>query len=116
METINFNWALARENGAIVKRTKSDNPDELFVHEFRERSSISMYEPSARLAHLESVTERWAHRRRVRVELVHRSRRVRNGYAGESIAQPIEEHLPRSFGGLFLEEQDRSLFGVETIR
>jgi len=55
MNTINFNWALAKENGAIVKRTKSDDPvsPELFVHEFRNRPSISMYEPTARFRILE---------------------------------------------------------------
>jgi hypothetical protein len=53
MNTINFNWALAWENGAIVKKMQSNNPDELFVHEFRKRESASMYERTARFRILE---------------------------------------------------------------
>jgi hypothetical protein len=55
MNTINFNWNLKKENGAIVKRMSSANPvdDELLVHEFRNRPSISMYEPTARFRILE---------------------------------------------------------------
>ena len=62
MNTVNFNWNLPKENGAIVKRTSatSDDPEydpstdsELFVHEFRKRPSISMYEPTARFRILE---------------------------------------------------------------
>ena len=62
MHTVNFNWNMPKENGAIVKRTtsKPDDPEydpsvdpELFVHEFRKRPSISMYEPTARFRILE---------------------------------------------------------------
>ena len=53
--TINFNWNVKKENGAIVKRMSSTNPvdDELLVHEFSQRPSLSMYEPSARFRILE---------------------------------------------------------------
>ena len=55
--TINFNWALPRENGVIVKRMtpEPDKPlaPELFVHDFRERDSMSMYEPTTRFRILE---------------------------------------------------------------
>jgi len=54
--TINFNWALPKENSVIVKRTSDpDNPlsPELFVHEFRKRGSMSMYEPTTRFRILE---------------------------------------------------------------
>jgi len=55
MNTINFNWNVKKENGAIVKRMSSANPvdDELLVHEFRNRPSVSMYEPTARFRILE---------------------------------------------------------------
>jgi hypothetical protein len=55
MNTINFNWNVKKENGAIVKRMSSANPvdDELLVHEFRNKPSISMYEPTARFRILE---------------------------------------------------------------
>jgi hypothetical protein len=47
MNTINFNWALARDrSAAIIRKTKSDNPDEEWVHLFRDRSTVSMYEPT----------------------------------------------------------------------
>lgn len=53
--TINFNWSVEKENGAIVKRMSSDDPvdPELLVHEFNKRPSISMYEPTARFRILE---------------------------------------------------------------
>ena len=55
MNTINFNWALPRENGAIIRRMQADDPNspELYVHDFRHRPSISMYEPTARFRILE---------------------------------------------------------------
>ena len=55
MNTINFNWSVAKENGAIVKRTTADDPlsPELLVHDFRNRASISMYESTARFRILE---------------------------------------------------------------
>ena len=55
MNTINFNWSLPKENGAIVRRMQSDDPTspELFVHEFGKRPSISMYEPTTRFRILE---------------------------------------------------------------
>ena len=54
--TINFVWALPKENGVITKRIS--NPDdptspELFVHEFRHRGTMSMYEPTTRFRILE---------------------------------------------------------------
>jgi hypothetical protein len=54
--TINFVWDLPKENGVITKRISDpDNPlsPELFVHEFRNRSSMSMYEPTTRFRILE---------------------------------------------------------------
>ena len=56
MNTINFNWALEKNaDGAIVKTMQSNDPDdpELFVHEFRKRKSISMYERTTRFRLLE---------------------------------------------------------------
>jgi len=55
MNTINFNWNVRKENGAIVKRTSSPDPvdDDLFVHDFSKRPSISMYEPTARFRIME---------------------------------------------------------------
>jgi GT2 family glycosyltransferase len=44
-----------------------------------------IYEPSARIAHLESSVERWAVRRRTRVELANRHLRVKRRFAGESL-------------------------------
>jgi hypothetical protein len=55
MNTIQFTWGEKKENGAIVKRMSSTEPDdpESLVHEFRKRNSISMYEPTARFRILE---------------------------------------------------------------
>ena len=54
MNTINFNWAIKKDAaGFIIKTMQSDDPDELFVHDFRKRASISMYEHTARFRILE---------------------------------------------------------------
>ncbi|HVF22662.1 MAG TPA: hypothetical protein VM941_06295 [Pyrinomonadaceae bacterium] len=55
MHTINFNWSLEKEDGAIVRRMSSPEPldPDLYVHEFRKRKSISMYETTARFRILE---------------------------------------------------------------
>jgi hypothetical protein len=54
--TIQFNWALPKENGAIVRRmSEQDDPmsPELFVHQFRKRGTMSMYEPTTRFRIIE---------------------------------------------------------------
>ena len=59
MNTTNFVWSLPKRNGVIVKRTKPDPATndllspELLVHDFRNKPSISMYEPTARFRILE---------------------------------------------------------------
>ena len=54
MNTINFNWGISKQaDGAIVKAAQSDNPDELWVNNFNDRPSISMYEGTTRFRILE---------------------------------------------------------------
>ena len=59
MNTTNFVWALPKQNGVIIKRTKPDPvtndllSPELLFHDFRNKPSISMYEPTARFRILE---------------------------------------------------------------
>jgi hypothetical protein len=59
MNTTNFVWSLPKENGVIVKRTKPDpNTNDLLdpkllVHDFRNKPSISIFEPTARFRILE---------------------------------------------------------------
>jgi hypothetical protein len=59
MNTTNFVWSLPKRNGVIIKRTKPDPATndplspELIVHDYRNKPSISMYEPTARFRILE---------------------------------------------------------------
>jgi hypothetical protein len=57
INTLNFVWSLPKENGTIVKRMTplADDPlsPQLFFHEYRLRSSMSMYEKTTRFRILE---------------------------------------------------------------